>query len=198
VWIGCSASGSKTSDMSAGGTTIGAAGGTVTAPDGSGVTIPAGALGGDIAITVTPTASPMPPPGFAPAGVAYTFGPEGTQFQVPVTVTLALSNLPAGVTSADVSVLTAPAGTSSYTLLTTTALDATHVQAQVSHFSDFYPGVGLCFEQSPCPPSGISGGTCCLSSGIKCCPSQCVGQGPACTAMPFTGWACTASSNCAK
>ena len=118
---------------------VGTTGGAVKASDGSGVTVPAGALPANVTITVTPTASAPPPPAATPVGTAVTFGPEGQQFAQPVTVTLSFdpSSLPSGVSAANIVVVTAPAGSSSYTPLATTQVDSTHVSAQTTHFSTF-------------------------------------------------------------
>jgi hypothetical protein len=73
-------------------TTIGPAGGTVTDDDGAGVTIPAGALTENIAITVEtftdPESGPYPT---GPVPIFWggaQFGPAGTQFSQPVSITL--------------------------------------------------------------------------------------------------------------
>lgn len=69
----------------AGGQVIGSNGGTKTSDDGkASVTIPAGALSEEKAITVAPANNP--PNGNI--GTAYDFGPSGTQFVKPVTITL--------------------------------------------------------------------------------------------------------------
>src|SRR5262249_42666577 len=90
-------------------------------------------------ITVGPEANPVTITGVVLVGDTYRFGPEGTQFAVPVTVTLAFdpSKLSGGTTASDITIMTAPVGSSSFTPLETTSVDATHVSAQVSHFSDF-------------------------------------------------------------
>lgn len=75
---------------------IGAGGGTVTTADGA-VTldIPAGALGQDTTITITPSAASAPD--LLP-GTLYAFGPDGTVFAEPATLTLHYdtATLPAG------------------------------------------------------------------------------------------------------
>jgi hypothetical protein len=121
---------------------VGPAGGTVSAGDGASVVIPSGALSTTVPITVSST-SVAAPDGTTAVGTPYLFGPEGTQFAQPVTVTLAFSSdlLPAGSTSSDVVVYTAPQGSTSYEALTTTLADATHVQAQTTHFSVFIAAV---------------------------------------------------------
>jgi hypothetical protein len=64
--------------------TIGATGGTVQGA-GLSVTIPAGALDAQVAVTVTPIASPTA----GAVGTAYEIGPTGTQFKSPVTIAFA-------------------------------------------------------------------------------------------------------------
>jgi hypothetical protein len=72
---------------SGGGQTIGASGGTVS-KSGVTLTIPAGALSADTAITVATTTAP---PGYTLASAAYVFGPAGTIFAKPVTVSIPLA-----------------------------------------------------------------------------------------------------------
>ncbi len=85
---------------------VGATGGTVASSDGGvRLLVPAGAVSAGLALTITPTASlPTPPAGTtAVRGTAYVFGPEGTQFGVPVTVTIKYdpASLPAWVVPGD-------------------------------------------------------------------------------------------------
>jgi len=77
----CACGGSDKSD-----TRIGPEGGTVDGPDGVVLDIPAEALDGEVEISITEVDGS--PTGFRPAGGAYEFGPTGTVFKVPVTVTL--------------------------------------------------------------------------------------------------------------
>jgi hypothetical protein len=122
---------------------IGPSGGQVEAAGGGAtVAVPAGALTTSTNVTVTGT-SATAPTGTTSVGAPYLFGPEGTQFAQPVTVTLAFdpTQLPAGFTSADIVVFTAPAGTMQFSELPTTLSDATHVQATTTHFSIFLPAV---------------------------------------------------------
>src|SRR5262249_36789887 len=122
--------------------TVGATGGSVTNSDGDGVSIPPGALPGDTMISVSSTPDAPAPPTAMPVGTPITFGPEGQQFLVPVTVTIAFdpAKVPAGKTASSLSIFTAPAGPTAYTQLVTTVVDATHLSAQVSHFSTFVAG----------------------------------------------------------
>lgn len=70
--------------------TIGAAGGTVTAA-GVTLTIPAGALPGNTTISITPDASPIPAQytGLSPL---FAFGPDGTKFATPATISFNTSS----------------------------------------------------------------------------------------------------------
>jgi hypothetical protein len=122
--------------------TVGSTGGSVDNSNGDGVSIPPGALPGDTMISVSSTPDAPPPPTAMPVGTPVTFGPEGQQFLVPVTVTISFdpAKIPAGKTASSLSIFTAPAGTTAYTQLTTTVVDATHLSAQVSHFSTFVAG----------------------------------------------------------
>ena len=85
---------------------VGATGGTVASSDGGvRLLVPAGAVSAGLALTITPTASPPTPPAGTTAvrGTAYVFGPEGTQFGVPVSVTIKYdpASLPAWVVPGD-------------------------------------------------------------------------------------------------
>jgi hypothetical protein len=155
--IGCTSN--TTTD--AGGTIIGPNGGTVTLSDGTSVQIPAGALSGPTTITITANSSLPPPDGGSWVGTPYLFGPEGTQFAAPVTVTLAFvpSELPADAGPSGITIVTAPAGSSAFTVLPTTVVDATHVSAPTTHFSDIAPEFNLASYQ--CYPSCVGGNTCC-------------------------------------
>ncbi len=80
--------------------TVGAAGGTVSGPDGVTVTVPAGALGSDIALSVSAdaTGAPALPAGAAQLGSIYQFTPHGTSFDLPATASIPFdpAGLPAG------------------------------------------------------------------------------------------------------
>ena len=84
------------------GAVIGAAGGTVVGPNGAKVVIPAGALATDTTINIAQiTASTaVLPAGFSVSGQIFAFTPHGTQFAVPVTMTLPFNPAlaPAGIT----------------------------------------------------------------------------------------------------
>jgi hypothetical protein len=88
---------------------------------------------------ITITADPTTPPAALGtiASQTWRFGPEGLQFQKPVTITLAIdeTKLPAGRTASDVFIATSPGDVPNFTALPTTAVDALHVAAQTTHFS---------------------------------------------------------------
>src|SRR5262245_35465173 len=116
--------GSDTKDPTGGGggethseETIGTEGGSVDLGDGqAGVEIPSGALPEGTTITVTATPEADPPEDAEIVGAPVTFGPEGQTFSVPVTVTLTFdpASVPEGVSTADLVVYTAPAGTTDF------------------------------------------------------------------------------------
>ncbi len=119
---------------------IGQTGGTVDTGAGTKIQIPDGALGGDTEITMLATPDVAGPASSSLVGPVFTFGPEGTQFATPVTVTLPFDSarLPDGATADDILVLTAPAGTTDFKVLPTqVSADGQHVEALTSHFSIF-------------------------------------------------------------
>jgi hypothetical protein len=118
-------------------------GGTVTISDGTAVAVPANALGQDTPISVAPEGNPVTIPNVDLVGTVYRFGPEGTQFAVPATVTIAFdpSLLPADAVAADIVIMTAPVGSTEFTELTTSLVDDHHASATTMHFSDFVAGV---------------------------------------------------------
>lgn len=130
---GASSSGSPGTLVSA------AAGGTVGLPSGARGQIPAGALSADTVITVERNANgPTLADASAYLGEAYSFGPSGTVFNVPVTLTLPYSStlVPAGDT---VVVLHRDDVTQQVTVLPALNLTATEVSAQTLGFSTFRP-----------------------------------------------------------
>jgi hypothetical protein len=117
---------------------VGAAGGTVTTSTGVTVEIPAGALPGDVTITIDEVSEAPLPSGATSLGKTIQFGPEGQTFASPVKVKLPWS----GPNNVPVEIAHAPRGGSSWTALTeNTDFDATHVWAETSSFSWFQPVV---------------------------------------------------------
>ncbi|HEY5147031.1 MAG TPA: hypothetical protein VII82_09705 [Polyangiaceae bacterium] len=76
--------------------TVGTTGGTVSAA-GVVLTIPAGALAGDVEITVNPSGAQVPA-AYTGLSPVFTFGPAGTTFLVPATVVIKLSSQAPGAT----------------------------------------------------------------------------------------------------
>jgi hypothetical protein len=120
---------------------IGSTGGSVSAPDGTLISIPEGALPTDTTITITIDENVEAPGDTELVGTAYVFGPEGTQFSKPITISLPFdpTKVPAGRQASEILVFTAPAGSTDYTSLGGKVQDATHVSATTTHFSVFVP-----------------------------------------------------------
>ena len=118
---------------------VGTSGGTVpiTGPVSGSISIPAGALSENVTITATTvSAAGVNIAQSSTVGAALQLGPEGQTFSSPVTITISVGTLPAGVSIYDLVIYTAPVGSNSYTALTTTVVNG-QLCAQVSHFSNF-------------------------------------------------------------
>ena len=92
---------------------VGSGGGTVTAQSGKvRLSIPAGALSSNVTISVTAASDPASDPNVV-AGTVYEFGPDGTQFSQPVTLTLDYdpSAVPAGIPPEAVTIVKYTGGT---------------------------------------------------------------------------------------
>lgn len=138
LWIGLTACGGGGGDgASAGspGTVIVAAlGGTVVAGDAT-LRVPAGALRQDTTISVSTSApSPALPDTSTVRGPVYDFGPDGTVFDIPATLTLPLTGTPAANERAVISYLD-PATRQWVDLPSTTTGDS--ISAPLSHFTTF-------------------------------------------------------------
>ncbi|MBK9518620.1 MAG: hypothetical protein IPO09_14965 [Anaeromyxobacter sp.] len=167
--------------------TVGTAGGTVTLSTGAAVTIPGGALAGDRAITVAADGTNGPS-----GNPRYRFGPAGTTFSSPVTVTLPKpAGLAVGATAAVY--WTKPGSENSYDALPAT-VTASGVTAQVTHFSLGFVGAA-CTEGATCA-EGLAacqaGAMACASGAPVCAASGPVADGTACGAAT----ACVAVSTC--
>jgi hypothetical protein len=123
--------------------TIGSVGGTVETDAGTSLNVPSGALSSNTTLTIA-RIDVTGPASTVLVGSAFDFGPEGTTFAQPVTITLPFdpAKLPAGRTSADIRVYTAPRGSSTYTALPTTLVGNT-VQTTTSHFTVYLPAVAM-------------------------------------------------------
>lgn len=125
---------------------IGPAGGSVSVTSGemagTSVTIPRGALSTTIPITVQKT-SPLEINGIQQWGPALAFGPPGTKFAVPVTISLPIPPVPEALTPASFLVLHSDGGSDVKVLLPNALNDGdTRISVQTDHFSTFQTGVG--------------------------------------------------------
>lgn len=113
---------------------IGPIGGTATSGDGkASVTIPADALSNETAITVAPASNP--PAGNI--GTAYEFGPSGTAFNKPVTISIGYDEaaLPSGIAESDLRMGTAVNGQWQAVSNSNTDTTANIVTGTTDHFS---------------------------------------------------------------
>ncbi len=114
---------------------VGPSGGMVQA-DGAQVFIPAGALSGDVEITIERVdPSTLPDPANS-LGDAYDFGPDGTQFSAPVTITLPLLAAPANGQTAVMSWLDS---SSQWVDIGSETFGFREISAQIDHFTPFNP-----------------------------------------------------------
>jgi hypothetical protein len=118
---------------------INAAGGTVTGPNGAAVTVPAGALSGNVTISVSSGGTSPPaavPLQFESAGTVYAFEPRGTTFATPVTITVPLD--PAQIGSGDTpQLIHIGSGQSNWSVVSGATRSGNAMTAQVSSFSWF-------------------------------------------------------------
>jgi hypothetical protein len=121
--------------------TIGSAGGLVDTGSGSSVNVPPGALVMNTNITITKV-DVAPPAGRILVGPAFDFGPDGTTFSQPVTITLPFDSslLPAGTGPSSIVIFTAQRGSTQWTPVATTVASNT-VQTSTSHFTVYAPTV---------------------------------------------------------
>ena len=172
VWV-IAACGTNTPSSSQG--VVGPAGGQVAIGDTVVIDIPAGALASNTTITATATEAAAPPNTVA-AATPYLLGPEGTQFAVPVTLTLAFAS-----SSADIVIYTAPANTTAYQAMPTTVVDASHVRAQTTHFSIFAAAAPIANDEVDATTSSDAGGTTSSDAATTTCTPVMAGGAQACT-----------------
>jgi hypothetical protein len=169
--LACGSSNNATSssgnpDAGTGTSTVGTTGGTVSLSQGPTLSIPANALGADVTITIARSAATAPTGALSPI---FQFGPDGTTFAQPVTVTFPVT---AGATAASL-YWTKSGSTTQYDALLAT-VSGTNATAQVTHFSQGFIG-------APC-----SDGTSCTST--NACHTAAVGcstGAPVCTDSGF-------------
>ncbi len=142
-------------------TSIGPSGGTVSLPGGAQIVIPSGAVASATNITIEQTAQTT-----SSGAIVYRFGPEGTVFTRPVTVTLPL---PQGITAPAV-YWSRPGSATAFDVLPAT-VTAEGVRAQGSHFSTIF--VGPSTGSAVCTNAGTgSDGTAC-GAGLFCVGGIC-------------------------
>jgi hypothetical protein len=182
--------------------TIGSAGGVVDTGTGSSVNVPPGALGMNTNITITKVDVPAPA-GRILVGPAFDFGPDGTTFSQPVTITLPFDSslLPAGTSASSIVIFTAPLGSTQYTPVATTVASNT-VQTSTSHFTVYAPTVAAPsdmgfsnsnpdFSIASCSPMCTTG-----TSGCSCtetCSTTTITM--TCTPTGSSGFNCTCKAN---
>ena len=135
----CGGSSTTTVTPPPAGTTIGPSGGTVTSSDGVAQLIfPAGALASSVNIT-TATMTDAPAVSGLVSATAYDFGPSGTQFAQPVTITLKYLNsqLPTGVSPAFLGLYLRSGTTWQAVAGSTVDTTARTVTGTTTHFSGF-------------------------------------------------------------
>jgi hypothetical protein len=164
--LGCTSEGAQINITKS----VGAAGGTVTGGDGTSVNIPMGALSNDANITIN-SVSVTAPMGTVLVGPAYDFGPEGTQFSTPVTITLPFDSakIPTGRTSADIRIYTGAKGATTFTPVNSVTVEGNNVKTTTTHFTTFFPAAPT-MATDGCTPS------CTQTSNSCSCTATCNGK----------------------
>jgi ZU5 domain len=152
---------------------VGAEGGTVSGSDGTSVDIPMGALAMSANITIT-SVTAQAPAGTVVVGPAYDFGPDGTTFAQPVTITLPFDSakIPSGSTTANILIYTAARGSTNYQALSTTVSGNT-VQTTASHFTVYLPAVPVADNGPQDLGSASCNPSCSTSAGSCDCAALC-------------------------
>jgi len=135
---------------------IGPEGGTVSTSGGTSLKIPAGALAAGTKVGITPASAGDIAAGTV-VGARYVLEPEGTTFAKPVTIIIPIdtSRLPSGKTASNVLIYIAPKGSHDFTPLPTKPVDASHVSAQTTHFSEVSPLSPIQWPAGFAPPAPI-------------------------------------------
>ena len=156
-----------------GGLLVGASGGVVRpAAGGATLTIPAGALATDVVITVE-AGTPPPPSSFGtPIGGGFTFGPSGTTFATPATLTLGYdpASVAPGLGAGDFYIATSDDGLTWTPIPATVDLIAHTVTAPIAHFSFYVP---ITFVSLYTQTTGAGSGTLSVSPTGSPCGSGC-------------------------
>jgi hypothetical protein len=120
---------------------VGTGGATIDTEFGAGIDIPAGAL--DIPVNIIISQFALAPPGIETTGPVYFFGPTGTYFNVPVTITVAYDPdlIPSGLDAYRLSLLRYNEGDGSWEVIPAIVDTVAHlVIGQTDHFSGFAAG----------------------------------------------------------
>ncbi len=135
---------------------IGPEGGTVSTSSGTSLNVPAGALTGAMKVGIT-SSNAIDIAAGTVVGARYVLEPEGTKFAKPVTIVVPIdaSRLPSGKTASNVLLYIAPKGSHDFTPLPTKPIDATHVSAQTTHFSEVSPLTPINWPAGLPPPAPI-------------------------------------------
>ena len=197
-------SGSTTSQdaTTASATVTPTAGGTVALPGGASVQIPANALAANTVITVRQSSAQPPTGAVSPV---YEFGPSGTSFSQPITVTFPVA---AGTDAASVSIYWTKAGSTDQWDSLTTTVSGTTATAQVTHFSSGFVGA-FCASGAACTPANpchtgtmtCNGTPACadlganVTNGAACCSGGTCTDG-FCAASAFEGTYVVSSMRC--
>jgi hypothetical protein len=163
---------------------VGPEGGTVDGPGTVVLEVPANALGEEIKLEVAVTSETPPAETVTPAGPVVEFGPAGTTFTTPVTVTLPYDEDALGGpgNEAKVKLWWAESVDGPWEALETTVdTEANVVSAQVTHFSFGVAGLVPCVPHcggDVCGDDGC-GGSCgtCEGENDSCIEGRCIPQG---------------------
>ncbi len=125
------------------------------------VFVPPGALAADTTITITPADPPAVARTYTLIGQGYEFGPSGTQFKSPATVTLHYdpAKLPAGTPPGRIGMLAVTDGKDLEVLPATVDVIAHSVSATTKHFTWFAPFVSTTGSGVASVQVGGPGGT---------------------------------------
>jgi hypothetical protein len=166
--------------------TIGPSGGEVALSGGAALTVPAGALNADVPVSITQSPAARPQGALGPV---FEFGPSGTTFAAPVTVTFPV---PQGTTEAS-AYWTLP-GSTEYDALPTTIAGGV-ATAEITHFSAGFLGAP-CSPGAACTPlpnvchvgvTTCNGRPVCVDTGASVGDGAACGLGGTCTAGVCTG-----------
>lgn len=131
-----------------------ATGGTVALPNGTTIDVPPGALPPGVdTITVT-SATAAAPAEYAAASPVYVFGPDGTVFLKPLTISMPLT-VPAGTDASSLTILWSRANADGFDMIPSQFLPVAGsstdfiASGEVTHFSEGFVGVKYTTDPHP-------------------------------------------------